>query len=367
MDAVYTIIGYMEELMTNTKTLCKILVASLLVPALAISATAAAPKKASKKPAPKRVVQGTKQWSGENADLNKTYTIGKESPINFSLNSAEYSVMPLGFGGEDPFTLTAKSNEKLLLVHFTLHNPRPQETRVLWATVHFTAVDDKNANHEDCEVIGTEKDKTKLWMDLKPGQKVDCYSAVVIPADCRVAKLIVTGDKPEEGVLRFYKEKLNIKPLEARYADPQDSTRARALEQVPAQTGTYLPLKVMLVRIDSVAYSSDQLDDESELPEDSRYLVCTITVKNSTPEAQSFGWGELDGSKVVTDQDEEVDTFLFLLQKSNRKAEYADLKPGQEKTVRVAFIIPSGSNAKTLVLRQGEESRSIALDVSNID
>ena len=59
----------------------------------------AAKKPAAKKPAPKKaggpVVLGTTQLPGEFGKLGTTYTIGKRNPINFTLKSADYSVIPI--------------------------------------------------------------------------------------------------------------------------------------------------------------------------------------------------------------------------------------------------------------------------------
>ncbi|SMB78247.1 hypothetical protein [Deinococcus hopiensis] len=84
-------------------------------PALAATAKAAAP-----------VVQGTKQLDGQNARLGQTFTLGKQSPLNFTLNSAEYSTDRVVIGSEIYY---AKADEKLLVLRDTVQNPQKSAAR----------------------------------------------------------------------------------------------------------------------------------------------------------------------------------------------------------------------------------------------
>jgi len=219
-----------------------------LISVLCVGAFAAKAKKPIVKPKPKitkkvppktttkpHVVKGTKQWNGENAGLNETFTL--DNNINFTLKSLEYSPGPFCVG--DDTTVPSGPNKKYLVLHFTLHNPMPNEATANWATVFFTVVDDKDVNNEGNQYIGVETDKSKLSTNLKPGQKVECYSAVLLPNEAIPAKIIVRGNEPEKGVLRYYKEKFKISPMQAPYADPKDPTGATALDVIPAQIGTF--------------------------------------------------------------------------------------------------------------------------------
>jgi len=315
-------------------------------------------------PTKPHVVKGTTQWTGENAGLNETFTLDKT--INFTLKSLEYSAGPFNLGEEENgATLTSGPKRKFLILHFTLHNPTPEEKTVNWATVHFTVVDQNDANNEGTEYIGVEKDKSKLDIRLKPGQKVECFSSVLLPSDSIVAKIIVKGNEPENGVLRYFKEKLKISPIKAPYADPKDPTGATSLGNIPAQIGTFYNLRVMAYRVDSLAYSPKVLDDRDP-DENMRYFVATVTIKNISVVTSDCGWGESGGTMLITDQDEQISNWEYLLPKAGRTADYIKLKPDQERTVRFGFLLSKDSNAKTLILCNNEDSLTMTLDVSNV-
>jgi len=91
-----------------------------------------------------------------------------------------------------------------------------------------------------------------------------------------------------------------------------------------------------------------------------------VTLKNIGVNPWSVGWGEHNGTKVITDQDEEVISYEYLLPKAGRTSDYMELQPDKERTVRFCFQISNDSNAKTLILCCGEESRTLTLDVSNV-
>lgn len=93
----------------------------------------------SKKPAPTRpavattgaaqtarpkgpIVLGTTQLPGDFGQIGQTYTLGQREPINFTLKSAEYAVTPFVV---DNNTWVPKADEKLLILHYTVHNPIP--------------------------------------------------------------------------------------------------------------------------------------------------------------------------------------------------------------------------------------------------
>ena len=342
-----------------------------LLSILCVNATAAKAKKPAAKPKTAKktpvtttkphVVKGTKQWNGENAGLNETFTL--DNNINFTLKSLEYSPGPFCVG--DDTTIPSGPDKKYLILHFTLHNPMPQEISANWASVYFTVVDDKDVNNESNQYIGVETDKSKLSTNLKPGQKVECYSAVLLPNEAKPAKIIVRGNEPEKGVLRYYKEKFKISPMQPPYADPKDPTGATALASIPGQIGTFYTLKYLAYRVDSLAYAG-KVKDDTEPEENKRYFVATVTLKNIGVNPWNVGWGEHGGSKIVTDQDEDLKDYEYLLPKAGRTSDYMELAPDKERIVRFCFPISNDSTAKTLVLCCGDDSRTLTLDVSNV-
>ena len=89
-----------------------------------------------------QVVQGTTQLRGDTAQFGTTFTVGKQHPINFTLRSAEFTVERVNHGVRH---VAPAADEKLLVLHFTLHNPRQQDYPLapgaLQGMPTFTAVD----------------------------------------------------------------------------------------------------------------------------------------------------------------------------------------------------------------------------------
>ncbi|BDP44033.1 hypothetical protein DAETH_40020 (plasmid) [Deinococcus aetherius] len=70
------------------------------------------------------VVQGTTQLDGQQAKPGQTFTLGKASPVNFTLQSAAYTTTRVLLGST---VLVPKVDEKLLVLRFTAHNPKKQD------------------------------------------------------------------------------------------------------------------------------------------------------------------------------------------------------------------------------------------------
>ena len=137
-------------------------------------------------------------------------------------------------------------------------------------------VDATNANREYSQNIGQEADSLALGtMSLKPAQKVDLYTYIVVAAGGEIPKLIVKrGDGP---VLR-YDLRGKVKALPAPFADPSDSTGSTALKEVPAQMAAYAPTGVFDVKVESATYTDATYADH-EPEEGTRHLLVTVAIK----------------------------------------------------------------------------------------
>lgn len=338
--------------------------AALVVPMLlctSIAATAAKPKpKAKPKPAiTNHATLGTTQLKGEYADLGSTYTLGKESPMNITLKSAEYSVDTLVIGGSVYYP---KVDEKLLVLHINFHNPQHQETFARYDTFSITAVDAKNENHEHIGDAGIENSASKdsFSMTMKPAQKVDIYTAIVVPAKGDVPKVIF---KSGDNLVLRYDLKGKVKALPAPYADPSDSTGATALNTVPAKIGDAYPLGELSVKVESTSFRDKPLPDK-EMGEGNHYLVLNLTVKNLTPTQQflrgdslTLAIQDVDGAKTQPEWD------MFL---ASRDVAFGDnIQPGQEMHGRYIFEVPKDLAMKTLTITR-EGDRTYEYDMSGV-
>ncbi len=308
------------------------------------------------------IVLGTTQMEGDFGKFGTTYTIGKSEPINFTLQSAEYSIVPFVMGEE---TWVPKADQKLLILHYTVHNPMPKEQRYSWNGVKFTAVDAKDNNSEMLRSVGRDGTTEVLDLRLKPAQKINVVAAILVPAKDIVPKLIVSR---EEGapVIRYDLHD-KVKALPAEVADSADPTGATVKNEIPAQPGTVYAMGAFYTRLDEVAYVSGALNGHAP-GANKRFLTGVFTIKNRTNLKQRYYWG--DFIAVVRDANGDRSDYTESLLKAgaNERAE-GHLMPGEEVRVRFFGAVPSDVAAKTLLLReckevQKSESRPFAFDVS---
>jgi hypothetical protein len=253
------------------------------------------------------------------------------------------------------------AQEKLLVVHFNLHNPQPTERGVAWNTCSFTAVDATNSNREYPQDIGVESNQERLNLSLKPAQKIDAYTVIAVPAQGEVPKLIVKS--LDELVIR-YDLRGKVKGVAAPFADPADKSGASVLADVPAVVGTYYPVGTWDVRLDSAMYTTNAIKEEA--PENgARYLVLSVMVKNPTKSATSLGWNTFRPKVRATDG-ENLAWNQEMLYANRDETLGTNVEPGQEVKARYYFIVPSGSTAKQFSIQLDDEARRFTWDVSGV-
>jgi hypothetical protein len=346
--------------------------AGLLVVALGSGPASFAAPPAGKKPAPapkptggagQTIVLGTKQLPGDFGKFGQTYTIGKDAPMNFTLQSAAYTVSPVTIGSQ---TWVPAADQKLLVLHYTVHNPRPEEQRYYWADITFTAVDARSQNREFVQAVGREDTRDVVNFNLKPGQKLDVFTTIIVPAKGEAPKLIV---QREEGapVIR-YDLRSKVAPLKEPYADPADTVGATARGVVSAKSGEFYPLGTAEARLDQVAFTTEPLGGNP--PEEAKqFLTAVLTIRNTGSEDWRYYWASFLPELVDADG-EKVEYNQTLLKASRDEPADGTLKPGEEARVRLFFTLPANVGAKTLTLRgEGpnvpvESARGFVFDVS---
>lgn len=348
---------------------------AFLVTAASLPVAAQTKKPATKKPAVKQaakptpakttgpIVLGTTQLSGDFGKLGTTYTVGKREPINFTLRSAEYSVQPFVVDGS---IWVPRADQKLLILHYTLHNPVPREQSVHWGSIRFTAVDKEDKNQEMIEAIGRDGTTEKLSLTLKPAQKIDVVAAIRVPAEGVVPKLIVEREKGAPVVRFDLRER--VKPLAAPVADSADTSGATALKEVPAQRGAFYSTGVFDTRLDEVAYVNGPLLNR-EAGAGKRYFTATLTLKNRTNRPQTYYWGYFF-AELKDSEGEKSSLAQSLLKATRDEANSGEIAPGEEARIRYFFPVPNDVTGKTLRFAEGKEidarvARVFAFDVSN--
>ncbi|WP_027483622.1 hypothetical protein [Deinococcus pimensis] len=302
-----------------------------------------------------RTVQGTTPLDGQNARPGQTFTLGKQSPLNFTLKSAEYSTGRVVIG-ENVYYPNA--DQKLLVLRYTVHNPQKSAARYYWADLKFTAVDALDRNHEFIGAVARDGTTDKLEVNLKPAQKVDVVTAIVVPAAGPVPKLIVTR-AGEASVLR-YDLRTQAKALPSGFADPADTSGATARSQVPALTGKLMPLKWFDVRLDEATFTTDMLDGKTPSV-GMRYLTATFVIKNNLWRDVEYAWS--DFKPTLKDADGEKVAYNQVMLKANRDEKAGGKLPkGEEVRVRFYWELPQNVTGDSVLLTD-ESGRGFVFDV----
>ena len=356
----------------------KLLPAAVLVAAVAVSIAQAAPaKKAAPKPSAKpavkpaakkrtliREVLGTQPLTGYEGSFGETFTLGKNTPLNFTLNKAEYAVSRVNIGD---YAYFPKADEKLLVLHFTIHNPQKKNLSFSSGQLIFKAIDSGGVTREAVSDVGREVTGESLRIDLHPGQKIDAYTAIKVAAYGEVPKLIVQNNYERETPIIRYDLRDKPAKLAAPFVDPEDAKGVTPLKLVPAKAGEFYPVTDFLdARLDSISYSTEAISGVAPGTAN-RYCNAIYTLKNKGRRSARYSYSFLRADLKDADGDR-TDYNTSMLKASRDEQAGGELQPGEEVRVRFYFKLPEKATAKTILLQYGydRESRTYAYDAESI-
>jgi hypothetical protein len=342
---------------------------STLVMAVLVSLLAAMPGTCAKptpkpKPAP-HVVLGTTQLEGEPGVMGKTYTLGKETPWNITMNSAEYAVGHLRIGDR---IYMPDDTQKMLVLRYTVHNPNKNMALMRFDTFRITAVDSKNTNWESIGDIGAKDSGESLSVNMNPAQKMEVFTAIMIPAAGPAPKVIFKSS--DDKVVRYYPDQMvhgknvfPVTPLDAPFKDPSDATGDTALAKVPATMGVYYPLLDNDLKVDTAELSTKPIKGET-LENGERFLIVNLTTKNILKRAGMLRFDTYDPK--LTDADGiELEWGKDTLAPSRDVSINTNLEPNQEMKFRYFFKVPEDAKLQSLAIGKSE-SRTYVYDMSGI-
>lgn len=332
---------FMTKRYTSTPLVC--LLVLTVAAGSAMAAKKVAPKKAPPKKAPVSTTHhettGTEQLKGEYGELGHTYTLGKVRPWNINLKSAEYTIDPVFFGDR---AVWPKEDEKLLVLHFNVHNPQKGLALMRHDMLRVTAIDSNDKNIEKENFLANEDKRQSIAQEFKPAQKMDVYTVIRVPDDAVIPKLMVTS--PSDKLVIRYDLRDKIKGLPASYADPSDPTGRKALSVIPAKMGEYYPSGVFAIKLESVSYSSDPINNRK--PGKGQFMVAIMSVKALT-QSKPILRHDMFEFKVLDSDGGEIRFANQLLKVSSDSAIAQELDSGQEVRFRLVFAADQGVTAKT--------------------
>lgn len=349
----------------NTKKTLLAISLLLLIGVTGVYAAKPTPKKPVSSQSMTHIVIGTMQLDGEHGRFGETYTIGKRNPWNITVNSAEYSVGHLRVNDR---IYTPNADQKMLVIHYTVHNPQKNDANMRYDFLPWTGIDAKNTNWEYIRALGAKGSEESVGMMMKPAQKMDVYTAIMVPAIGPIPKVMVRGGG-EDLVLRYYPNEIvngkNISPvtgLSAPFADPSDPTGMTALSKVKGTVGEYYPLEDFDIKLDKYSFTNAKIDNKTP-KNGNKYFVLNLTVKNAQPKPYKlrFDWfvpklTDGDGMSVKWNSN--------MLGGSRDVRVDTDMEPGQEIGIRYYFEVPSDLAVKSFSICQ-RKSRTYEYDVSD--
>ncbi len=316
---------------------------------------AALPAQAATMPSPN--VLGTVPLAGVDAKPKQVYTIGKRSPLNFMLQKAEYSAGRVVIGQS---VVTPRADQKLLVVYFQVANPQKEDVYFNGQGLTFTAVDVQNTNRPATGFVGRVGSEGAAGLHLKPSQKLDFYTVVVVPAAGPVPKLIVEREQGA-GVLRYDLRKVTV-PLKAPYADPKDTSGSSALSTVSAMSGRDYPLENFDLRLEGLKFSDETFAGRT--PRGGfHFLVATVLLKNQAPRDSYLGLQTF--MPELQDADGERLRYTTVLKANRDEGPNQQVTPGSEYRVRYIFEVPIGAPLRTLLFQEGH-AHTLQFDASEV-
>ena len=312
----------------------------LLITALSMAiAGLGVAQNAKQNPSQGRIVKGTTQMAGDNGKLNVTYTIGKTDSINVTLTNVRYSVVREVVGSE---VVAPSKDEKLLVIDFIAHNPNPKALPFDAASLKFIGVDQESVNRL-YDGYFTRANTGELFnTDLKPAQKVELRTVIVVPANGTVPKLIL--EHRSGGPVLRYDLKSYLKPLPSGFADAKDETGMTAAETWTFAADAYAPLSQVDMKFVPGSFTAHGTRfGPNTCPAGKTFVSVKVTLKGQHPQPAAIRFqGEL------IDENGEKYPILKIAQISTEDGVSRRLEMGEEYTVRFVTIMPEKIKLKTL-------------------
>ncbi len=297
---------------------------------------AQAPKQKSNQNPP---TKGTTQMAGQNAKLNTAYTLGKTDPINITLTAVRYIVSReiIGQG-----VLAPSKDEKLLVIDFVAHNPNPKTISFSGAMVKFTGVDQESVNRVNNGTFTRAKTGEVFYAELKPAQKVELRTVIVVPANGTVPKLIL--EHRSGGDVLRYDIKSSLLPIPIIFADPKDETGMTVADTWNCPADTYFPMPQIDIKyVPGTVVQHGKRFGPNTVGDGKTFSSAKFMLKGQSP---SPAFLRFDAEFI--DENGEKYPVTKLAQVSTEDHVSRRLELGEEYAVRFVAVTPDNVKLKTL-------------------
>ena len=293
---------------------------------------------------------------GDNCKMGTAYTLGKADALNVNLISAEYKVTRVKCNNEWVWPL---EDSKLLIIHFTIHNPLPKEQRV-GNTIGWTAVTANGDNTEESQCY-LEENSTSVDQTLKRAQKIAVYAIFHVPAKGDVQKLIMANKLNAGTLVGRYDMRGLIKKIAPPYVDPSDASGIMPLQVFQGVMNTTYEIGGADVSVEKVEIGPDTIEAIESFPvqQGSRYVLISIKVTNVFNDGVK--WAQVKDTDGV-----EYTPSSAVLRGSTLLSGVDRGELGATITMRRAYVVPIGATLKSVLLTPAE-SRSLSVDLAGFE
>jgi len=336
------------------KNVTSVLAISLALATVGFAQTA----KPKPKPTQERIVKGTTQMAGDNGKLNVAYTIGKTDSVNITVTNVRYSVVREIVGKD---VIAPAKDEKLLVIDFIAHNPNPTALSFSGAMLKFTGVDQESVNRLYTGNFTRAKTGEVFYADLKPAQKVELRTIIVVPAAGTVPKLIL--EHRTGGPVLRYDLKPCLKPLDPMFADPKDDTGMSAVDTFTIEPNTYFPMAHLDIKY--VAGSVEKHGTRfgpNTVPGGKTYVTAKMMLKGAHPVNANLRF-----QAEFVDEDGEKYPVVKIAQVSSEDHVSRQLELDAEYAVRFVANMPEKAKLKTLRVTDIALGRPARTYIFNLD
>jgi hypothetical protein len=315
-------------------------------------------------------LQSVQQMPGVDAVFGREYTIGTISPINVVVREARFA---LGLQGAE-MNFAPSVDERLLVIRYTVRNPQNEPLSVNWNDVRLVAVDANSQSYENIPVLRRDGTVQSAQTTLMPAQKMDVYTALIVPAREEIPKLILMRGPETAPVLRYDLRKRTT-ALPAFLTDENGYPRSTLAGGINA----VYPLALFDAIVEGVrpipAPTSEQ-EIEDTLPEliperGFRVVVVPVLLRNRSIEDYRVRENIFAGSYLEVESGRKYEATLLVAPTLDEKYDGLSrllLRTGESGRAMFAFHIRENEEPKTLHLmevlpREDLPSRMISIDL----
>lgn len=287
-------------------------------------------------------------------EFGTAYQVSTRPPLRFTLERASYA---LGWTQHyQAASAVADASQKMLVLHFTVENTGDRDLEFREGTLKYQAIDEQGIAHERPSTMhvraagsttaaegGTQRAERTI---LKPGVRLPLYTAILVPKELRVPRLIVSLAQPRATELSFDLGG-KIAPLPPAF---QRQHPDLVRDEIEAGPGQFLAGTSLDVRVDRTTTSTDPALVGRSLRAGTQWVVVDMTVRNRSASVQNISAGSFRESRLVDAVDVRHAPLLTL--HPDRPGEWRPaVDPGRTESFRLVFQVPEGGSPSHLRLQ----------------